>query len=168
MKIFFLPLLFLGCIPASEENKSNNSIKPQQDTVKTEAIVQIKSLEKFENDTLAYLRENFVANKVQFIGQPFKVLLAKLDLPVVTYAPAFADYPNLDKIIGIHFKFETDATWLGKINSKRIPNALYISFKHPLNNEEVIKIMKKDNRFWGKEAADFYGNVIINDIKLIN
>lgn len=170
MKIFILPLLFLGCIPASEESMSSNSTKPQPETLKTVAIVQqiqIKSLEKFENDTLAYLRENFVASKAHFIGQPLRVLGFNLDLPVVKYVPAYAEYPNLDKIIGMHFKFENDATWLNKINSKRIPNALYIRFKHSLSNEGVLKIKKKDNEIWGEEAANFYGDAIIDDIKLI-
>jgi hypothetical protein len=170
MKIFFLPLLFLGCVPASEESMSNNSTKPQPDTVKTVAIVQqiqIKSLEKFESDTLAYLRENFVANKVHFIGQPFKILLAKLDLPVVRYIPIRENYPNLDRIIGVYLKFETDATWLNKINSKKIPNVLSITFNHPLKSEDISKISKKDDRFWGKEAFDFYGAVIIKDVNLL-
>lgn len=190
MKIMYFSLLLLGCtadLKKSENEhknvplKSHSVIDTSPQDISLEKLPAYKKLAAYKGDTLSYLRENFIARKSTYLNKPAKVLLAALEIPVVKYITSDdysphhnrsplnqeRDAEGIIKVRGIYFKFENDAVWMAKINSKKITNTLYLTFEEPFDNRHTLYLYKKHKGAWVQQTSDYYGSIIIKDISLI-
>ena len=115
-------------------------------------------------DTLAYL-QTIVANKANYVGQPFYVLSNTLQIQIKYFSPFGGDHSKRNKEASTGFAFYFP------INV----NDLYLSYprlsvkwKVPLN-AEISREIRDSNEHgkWLPNAVTFYNNAIISDIYIL-
>ncbi|MBX9892650.1 MAG: hypothetical protein K2Y12_10050 [Chitinophagaceae bacterium] len=115
-------------------------------------------------DTLAYL-QNIVANKSQYIGQPFQNLVQNLQIQIKFFQPYAAIPYNKNKETSTSFSFYFP------LNSSE----LYLTFpKLEIYWQTPLDIMLSDNirkannnkGMWNSSANLLYSSAIITDIKI--
>lgn len=113
-------------------------------------------------DTLVYLK-NIVANKTQYIGKPFSVLLADLQIQIKHFMP------NTDIIHDISKETSTSFGFYFPQNSDEMYLAyprLRITWQTPLDIT-LSDIIRNNNRgSWNQSSNLLYSNSIIADIKI--
>jgi len=114
-------------------------------------------------DPLAYL-QSIVANKTQFIGQPFKKLVDSLQIQIRFYFP-FASLPyNKSKETSTSFAFHFPST----------PNDIYLTYPHleiywySALDADQSRALRRQYRSvgWNQQIANNYSSGIIRDIKV--
>jgi len=117
-------------------------------------------------DTLNYLRY-IVANKQQFIGQPFSVLYDSLKIQIKYFCPFGAYHYDQSKETHARFGFN---------NSINLEDfyltypGVRITWQQPLNLANAFNIyysFVNSNVGWGTRAYQHYANAIIKDISLV-
>ncbi len=115
-------------------------------------------------DTLAYL-QTIVANKSQYIGQPFSVLQNSLQIQIKFFQPFAAIHHDKTKETSTSFAFyfPSDADELYLTFPK-----LEIYWQVPLNiaQSDNIRSVNNNRGQWNAASANFYANGIIADIKV--
>lgn len=115
------------------------------------------------SDTLAYL-QSIVANKAQFIGQPFSVLSASLQIEIKYFSP-FASIPyDKTKETSTSFSFYFPA------NAEEIYltyPSLRISWQPYLNATQSSSLFDNAKGAWISSVSAFYISGIIADIKIL-
>lgn len=113
-------------------------------------------------DTLVYLK-NIVSNKTQYIGKPFSVLLADLQIQIKHFMP------NTDIIHDISKETSTSFGFYFPHNSEEMYLAyprLRITWQTPLDIT-LSDIIRNNNRgSWNQSSNLLYSNSIIADIKI--
>lgn len=114
-------------------------------------------------DTLAYL-QSIVANKAQYIGQPFSTLYSNLSIQIKFFSPVADIHHNKSKETATRFSFffpqSADDMYL------TYP-LLRISWQPFLNATQSDVIWESNNGGeWNTSAYNFYKNAIIADIKV--
>lgn len=164
MKLYInFALIVLGTIQGCQDgNKqvAHSSIKLQDSTIKTSVI----PLKNFKQDTLEYLRENFVLNKQTYVNKPFKVLLDSLNLPIFKFYNVIAsvDSPTQDSpgvIIDVYpEKFDN--------NKKPIyPTNLMILFKKSIPLDSTLGLIKITHLKWNKDAINFFQDRLVEKVQ---
>ncbi|MFT3910927.1 MAG: hypothetical protein QM737_16025 [Ferruginibacter sp.] len=114
-------------------------------------------------DTLAYL-QTIVANKSQYIGQPFSVLLNSLQIQIKFFTP-LGNIPH-DKTketsthFGFHFPQNANEIYLTYPGLK-------ISWQPCLDNISSHSLYNQYNGAWVSAVLSYYSNGIIADIQII-
>jgi hypothetical protein len=117
-------------------------------------------------DTLGYLR-HLVANKQQFIGQPFSVLNDSLKIQIKYFSPFGAYHHDQSK--------ETDSEF-GFNNSIDIADfyltypRIRIYWQQPLGLYQAIQLTYLYNGSmvaWGTRAYQHYANAVVKDVRLV-
>jgi hypothetical protein len=115
-------------------------------------------------DTLAYL-QSIVANKAQFVGQPFSVLQDSLKIQIKFFSP-FARIPH-DKTKETSTSFSFYFPQTAEEIYLTYP-ALEIYWQPYLNANQSHSLYNfNDGGSWSTSVADFYANAIIADIKIV-
>jgi hypothetical protein len=113
-------------------------------------------------DTLAYL-QSIVANKAQYIGQPFSVLQNNLQIQIKYFQPFAAIHYDKDKETSTSFAFyfpnNADEIYL------TFPK-LKIYWQPYLNITQSLGIAHGNRGVWSSTAQAFYANGIIKDIQI--
>lgn len=116
-------------------------------------------------DTLAYLRLNFVNEQDRYFGEPLKVLLKDLVIPVRSYLmePSFRDRFHLAGV-GIAFipKNELDAA----ITKREPPLMIHIQFANKVSADSAVVLLRRDHIQWLAAEERFYGEGIIQGMVL--
>ncbi len=113
-------------------------------------------------DTLAYL-QTIVANKSQYIGQPFSSLLNSLQIQIKHFSP-FGSIPH-DKSketstsFAFYFSQSTDDHYLSYPRLK-------ISWLPYLDNNQAHILYNQYDGHWVSAVAAYYSGGIIADIKV--
>jgi hypothetical protein len=115
-------------------------------------------------DTLAYL-QTILANKAQYVGQPFSVLYNSLQLQVKFFSP-FASIPyakNKETSTSFSFYFPVDSHDDFYLTYPK----LEVCWQIPLNaNQSDILWQSNNGGGWSTVVSNFYANGIIADIKV--
>ncbi len=116
-------------------------------------------------DTLAYL-QTIVANKTQYIGQPFSVLYDNLQIQIKFFTPFGAIHYDKNKETSTSYAFyyphTTDDHYLS------YPR-LEIYWQTPLDANQS-SLLWKNNNFgeWSAAIYTFYKDAIITDVKVFD
>ncbi|MCB0714489.1 MAG: hypothetical protein R2796_06600 [Chitinophagaceae bacterium] len=114
-------------------------------------------------DTLAYL-QNIVANKAQYVGQPFSVLYNNLQIQIKFFSPVAAIHydKNKETSTSVAFYFPQTAE-----DMYLTYPCLRIYWQPYLNAvQSSILYSQYDGGEWNATIYNFYKNGIILDIKL--
>lgn len=114
-------------------------------------------------DTLAYL-QSIVANKTQFIGQPFSVLRDSLKIQIKFFSIGRGIWYNTSKETSTDFAFYFPQT----------ADEIYLTYpflkiywQTPLNANQSDTLWNNNNGGgWSAAVASFYASGIIADIKV--
>ena len=114
-------------------------------------------------DTLAYL-QTIVANKSQYIGQPFSILLNNLQIQIKYFHPRRDIVYDISKETSTRFGFYFPQS----------ANELYLTYPsleiywQPYLNANQSDALWENNNGggWSTAVAAFYANGIITDIKV--
>lgn len=114
-------------------------------------------------DTLSYL-QSIVANKANYIGQPFSVLLNNLQIQIKHFSPIAIIQEDKNKETATFFSFyfpqSAEEIYL------TYP-CLRISWQTSLNAATSRSLYKTNNGGgWTQAVVDFYKNAIIKDIDI--
>ncbi|MCB0740829.1 MAG: hypothetical protein R2796_10540 [Chitinophagaceae bacterium] len=113
-------------------------------------------------DTLAYLH-NLVANKSQYIGQPFSLLKSSLQIQIKYFQPFAAIHYDKNKETSTSFSFyfpnNVDELYL------TFPK-IEIYWQPYLDIVQSLGIAYGNRGIWSPVAEAFYANAIIADIKV--
>ncbi|MFZ4770082.1 MAG: hypothetical protein ACOYLO_07855 [Ferruginibacter sp.] len=113
-------------------------------------------------DTLAYL-QTIVANKSQYIGQPFSVLLSNLQISIKFFSP-FGSIPH-DKTK----ETSTEFSFYFPQNANEIYltyPSLRISWQPYLDNIHAHSLYNQYNGGWVPTVVSYYTSGIIADIQI--
>lgn len=113
-------------------------------------------------DTLVYL-QNIVANKAQYIGQPFSLLNNSLQIEIKYFFP----------FGGIHYDMKKETHTSFAFYFPNNSDELYLTFpkiivywQTPLNMTLSDNIRGANRGRWDTSSVALYGNAIIKDITL--
>ncbi len=113
-------------------------------------------------DTLAYL-QSIIANKANYIGQPFSVLQNNLQIQIKYFQPFAGIHHDKNKETSTSFAFyfpgNADEIYL------TFPK-LEIYWQPYLNAVQSRGIAQGNRGIWSSAAQAFYANGIIADIKI--
>ena len=127
-------------------------------------MVYVKETKAQVPDTLAYI-QSVVANKAQFIGQPFSVLMDSLKIQIKFFSP-FAAIPhdkNKETSTSFSFYFPQD----GLEDFFLTYPKLEVIWQTPLNATLCDALWEANNGGgWTSTVAAFYANGIVADIKV--
>ncbi len=115
-------------------------------------------------DTLAYL-QTIIANKAQYIGQPFSTLLNNLQIQIKHF------WPNANLSYDKTKETATQFAYYFPLSQEEIYltyPCLEIYWQTPLNitQSNIIRATNNNRGQWNSEAALFYANGIIKDIQI--
>lgn len=142
-------LLFSGCLFRKCNPASNTTFGQPLKTI---------PLSSFKNDTLAYLKENFLVSKNKFIGKSAKLVFGAIETPITNYYSLETFRPKFE-IKGVSLYFETGGAILSKQNERIIPNILNIKLVQPINVDSVELLRKKYLSKWTKEVAGYEAQI---------
>lgn len=115
-------------------------------------------------DTLAYLN-SIVANKAQYIGQPFSILKNNLQIQIKFFSP-FASI-SYDKSKETSTSFSFYFPQIGINDFYLTYPKLEIYWQIPLNASQSDILWEANNGGgWSTSVANFYANGLIADIKV--
>ncbi len=113
-------------------------------------------------DTLAYL-QTIVANKTQFIGQPFSTLMDSLKIQIKFFSP----------FSGIHYDITKETSTDFSFYFSQNTNNYYLTYPRlevfwqlPLNATQSDSLWETNGGIWSSAVAAFYANGIIKDIQI--
>jgi len=114
-------------------------------------------------DTLAYL-QTIVANKAQYIGQPFSVLYNNLQIQIKLFSPFAGKHSRIDDETSTSLAFYFPQTIEDHYLS--YPR-LDIYWQVPLNINQSEGIWRNSSSGnWSSASYNFYKNAIVSDIKV--
>ena len=115
-------------------------------------------------DTLAYLN-TIVADKANYIGQPFSVLFNSLQIQTKYFHPIRAVVYNKNKETSTSFAFYYPQDGLDDMYLTY--PCLNVYWQTPLDATQSDSIWENNNGGgWNTTAYNFYKNAIISDIKV--
>ena len=115
-------------------------------------------------DTVKYLKDNFVNKKVKFQHRELKYLLAKLKLNIKSYDFVWSQ-KKVGEVKGIFIYFEEEALIKAKREKQIRVKKLYITFEKPISlYTDVSDLYNKSNGGWLPAEAAFYGKQLVKDI----
>jgi len=147
MKLIFLLLIFFNFSYSQEISKDKDG----------SIVITTHCLKRPIYDTLEYLKR-FEANKADFIGKPFSVLLNRI-LPIQPKT-AFAFSMGRKKNIFADTRFK----FTEKELSFRPTVTLLIKWQDPIPRDQTKFYEQKNAFYFTNEEKTFYGNKIIKDI----
>ena len=113
-------------------------------------------------DTLAYL-QTIVANKAQYIGQPFSVLLNSLNIQIKFFTPLGNIPYDKTKETSTHFGFYFPNT----VNEIYLTYpSLRISWLPYLNNIYAHSLYNQFSGAWVPTVVSYYSDRIVADIQI--
>lgn len=113
-------------------------------------------------DTLAYL-QSIVANKSQFIGQPFSKLSDSLKIQIKYFSPFGGIHYDKSKETSTSFSFYFPQTM---DEFYRTYPHLEVYWQPYLNNTQAIALFNQHDGGWVPAVIGYYSTGIIADIKL--
>ena len=153
-KILFLAVCFYTFLSCSQSKR----IKVEKNTINP-------SLESLGNDSLKYVKLNFIDKKDKYIGQPFNVLLRDLQIEIKSYLIG-VNMKKRNEAPDASFSFLDDETLTTKIINNEQPLLIHVRWERPLSMEFAVELARKTNRKWTKEVEKYYGKQIIKDLLL--
>ncbi len=116
-------------------------------------------------DTLAYL-QTIVANKSQFVGRPFSVLMDSLKIQIKFFSPFAAIHYDKNKETSTQFSFFFPQT----------ADDIYLTYPSlEIYWQPYLNIIQSDLLYsqfrsigWNQQIATYYSSGIIADIKVFN
>ena len=128
--------------------------------IKNTHPIHLKVINKMQlPDTDKYLRDNFINKKEQFKHKSLNDLLAQLHLTVKSYALGGKDKPGGPyKNLALYFE---DAVL---VSNKKKVSFLSINFEEDIPAKAIVLYMKGDGN-WLQAEKDYYGKMIIKDIR---
>ncbi len=124
----------------------------------------VKPLQQFNGDTVAYLKENFIQNKQQYIHNKLDSLLKNLGIPVISY-DYHIQFSDHRYSAGISFSFYSgnQFTIMAAAQKQLVITVLW---DIPVLMDSAIFFGEKSNSSWLKGDRDYYKNKTIKDILL--
>lgn len=116
-------------------------------------------------DTLLYL-QTIVANKSQYIGQPFSFLCNNLQVQIKSFSPFPGIPSNKNKETSTSFSFYLPQTGLDDFYLTYPKLEIY--WQVPLNAYQSGILFRNSGGAWNSNIYDFYKNGNISDIILRN
>ena len=132
---------------------------------KAQTNLEYLKLEKFNTDTLEYLRQNFIQNKQKYIGKEFNYLLKDLEIPIKSYRPDISDlkYIYIPKTSFLSYSFI-------EAGMRKDPRIKYwnvtIEWSHPLLFDSIMRLAYKSKYAWAEDDRKYFGRQIIGNIDL--
>lgn len=123
-----------------------------------------KNLKGFKNDSLGYLRENFIANKQYYTKKKLGVLLNNLELPIENYYVSLSNDPTLSD--GIMIVFDDKKAFLSNKKMGKYV-LLNISWETLLDEKIVFDLVRSSKTKWTNEVNDFYKDKVVKDINMV-
>ncbi len=114
------------------------------------------------SDTLAYL-QTIVANKSQYIGQPFSVLLGNLQVSIKYFTPFGSLSQDITKETSTEFSFYFPQTASGIYLTYP---SLRISWEPYLDNINAHSLFNQYNGGWFSPVLLHYSTAVIADIQI--
>lgn len=165
MKIKLLVLtavLLMGCGHCLNRK---NLPKTKNSVYKFDKNYFYKNLRYFGNDTLSYLRENFVNNKDYYLQKKLKVLLKDLELPVQNHLVSLSGN-NTSFSDGITLILTDEKTFYSnKKKGKYI--LLNISWDSFVDSKSALELLDSNKMRWNDKVKDFYINRIVKDVNMV-
>ena len=115
-------------------------------------------------DTLAYL-QTIVANKAQYIGQPFSLLINHLQIEVRRFGPSGNIHHNKDLETSTSFSFYCPTS---TNDSYRLFPALRVMWNPYLNNSSSMSLFTLFGGCWAPQVYNHYANAIVRDIDILD
>ena len=125
-----------------------------------------KGLKEFNNDTAKYIEQRIISKRNCYEGQPLDSLLK--DLPkIINYANG--DSPrNVSIYDATVLYFASHRAVMDKLEQKKFPMVLTITWATPLNNNDLPALgLKIGGGEWTETAYKYYKNKIIGKIEII-
>ncbi|HTN22197.1 MAG TPA: hypothetical protein VL125_17095 [Pelobium sp.] len=157
-------ILIMGCLFITCCGMQNRGINLKYNTNMKEDGYQ--PLSDFKNDTISYIKDNFIKHKSNYIGKEIKNLLNDLELPIKIYYLGID--PNVEQYYYITFQFYNDSEVDDKVRNKVDPLILNIFLENPVKTTIPLSIYKKANKNWTKDASEFWETQKIKDIEMVN
>ena len=154
-KLILFPLLFV-CAGLFSAQKSVNN--------------RHVSLKECNNDTLLYIKTNFLQNKQNYVGLPMDSLFNDLDIPIKSFGARYA-YLGEDKdIIGMYIGYLKGAEMTKYEKQKKSYYEISIWFEEPYTKKmSVWKEFRKDRGvYWIEEYRAFFKDFIIKDLSVFD
>ncbi len=114
-------------------------------------------------DTVAYIK-TIIANKNQYVGKPFSVLLKDLKINIKYFSPFAGIHYDISKETSTSFWFIKPS--LSRMSDFSAPR-LDISWNPYLNNDNAMSLWKRVDGDWTSESTGFYQGGIVSDIMLL-
>lgn len=125
------------------------------------------TLSKYEKDTVKYIKENFIRNRILYIEKDMSYFLSNLEIPIYKFTSSI-DYPPNSVYSHISIKFYNDVTIENKVKNKIEPIVMVISFNPPLQPNVIEPIMREAKGKWTKEVQQFFGKQKIKNIVIVD
>ncbi len=164
--LFFawLVLMTVACATSKKNTNGNSDYIP---------------FEKFNNDTLTYLKTNFENNKDFYIGKPVSVLFGNFELPVLSGNPSpshrvYFDNVNLYFVSYEHSRDECASIICTVSFTQEYPHTelttLYESIIPGFSKQPARLLNRGEANIydWTPKHAVFFGSRIIKDIEITN
>lgn len=158
--ISFLALTACNCLNKKTQTKNDQLIK------KEEKIYYLP-LSSFKQDTLEYIKQNFLQNKTQFTGEEFSFFLEYLEVPIKRFG-SYIGYPPSSNYSFVSIQFYKYEERENLIKKKKNPMNLIIYFETPIPPERMDSIRKITNNNWTNDAAAFFSKQKIKNIQMVD
>lgn len=170
MKInYYLVILLLSCCSISCINDRTKTISNVEagdiDTVKQ----VYKPFKSFDNDTMKYLKENFVDHKSYYLNKPLSVLIKQLEIRIdhaVPSSPKFEAKSKNVNFISLNFRKMGDKPNVDYYRKKG--GVINIEFEQSFSYDSVLNILKNEPLTWSKGINAFFANRTVKNIETIN
>ncbi len=143
-------LIFSSCFLRQSTHQNDNKIKP---------------ITALQNDTLTYIKINFIERKMAYIGKPLNTLFKDLKIPIKSYMLG-TNMKKSNEIPDMSFSFINREELTTKIIDNQEPLIIHISFQTPLSREFTTVLGQKTDWKWTKEVEKYYGKQIIKNLLL--
>ncbi len=118
-----------------------------------------------KNDTLKYLRDNFIAHKEKYQHKELNVLLAEMHLVVKSYNLIGGSKPAAPFVCVI-LQFEDPVAISHKIEDKKAHiTSLCIYFQDEIPWKKGMSLYVKTYGAWTEPEKNYYGKMIVKDVK---
>lgn len=128
------------------------------------------SLKECNNDTLLYIRTNFLQNKQNYIGLPMDSLFQDLEVPILIFGPLFEYTGGDSDMIGMTIGYMRGTKRKNYEKQKKSYYEINIYFKQP--HSERLSTWREFNKnkgvYWTEDFRNFFKDFIIEDFSIFD
>jgi hypothetical protein len=124
-------------------------------------------LAAYKGDTAKYVTEGFMNQKEKYVNQPLDIFLKDLGIPVRSYF-RIINHKNRFQVRGVMLYFTDAASMhMSMMNNRKWEKSIQVAFVVPGASDTTDQIYKKSDGAWLDGEADYYGKLLIKDMRLI-